>query len=278
MSESINIITKKKITPDNYFDELMKLGEKICVISDEFPCLKLGNFSTSLRGIEISEIENGYEIRICTFASIADYQLFRKSIDIIKKITGGKVEYEGEIINRFDSYKQFDDKWLYSQLEMAIDVSTILAKQSDNPIVYFGMFAPFCFGKKMMKKFGIENNKPNETDIFKIRKYFRDMQWFLEDKTSTKSNLVIQDDDGKQKSISLIAIKNNKVSDFDFISYAEMILFHDLDNQKFAIMPFEESINKIPKEKYSLLDECQMLMKEPLTTDEIRKIIAESQK
>ena len=96
------------------------------------------------------------------------------------------------------------------------------------------------------------------------------------DKTSTQSNIVIKDEDGKQKEISIITINDNKVSDFDYISYAEMILFQDLDNQKYAIMPFEESINTILKEKYSLLDEYQMLMKEPLTTDEVRKIIAES--
>lgn len=85
MSESVNIITKKKITPNNYFNVMMKLGEKICIISDKFPCLQLGNFNTSLRGIDILEIENGNKIQICTFASIADYQLFRKTIDIIKK-------------------------------------------------------------------------------------------------------------------------------------------------------------------------------------------------
>ena len=69
---------------------------------------------------------------------------------------------------------------------MAIELSTILAKKSDKPIVYFGMVAPFCFGKKMLKHFGIENQKPDEFDIFKIRKYFHDMQWFLKIKQVPK--------------------------------------------------------------------------------------------
>ena len=280
MSESVNIITKKELEPDDIFDELDEAGEDICVVSDEWPYLRFGTYEKSLRGVEITKEEKGYEIRVCSFSTFDDYRLFRETIDIVKKMTRGKVEYDCEVVKGFDSYELFSDNWIDKQVESGVDAVRILSNHEGKPVTMYGMFAPFCFGRRMLEHFGLDDgHKPTETEIYKILKYFREMQWRLENLTSTKSHLMVQGENGENdKDVSLIAIKDGKVSDFDYISFAQMMGICDLDNDETALIKFEKFIDIVPKDKVEFLDECQMLIKTPFTADEVRKMIADAKK
>ena len=72
MSVCVNFRTKKQFEPKMLFEELVKRGKRIIITSDKFPCLKLGTHQEALRGIEINQEENGYEIRVCSFANRVD--------------------------------------------------------------------------------------------------------------------------------------------------------------------------------------------------------------
>lgn len=75
------------------------------------------------------------------------------------------------------------------------------------------------------------------------------------------------------KDISLISIKNNKVSDFDYISFAQMVSLCDLDNDDIALIEFTKFIDIVPKEKVEFLDDCQMLVKIKFTAEDVRQMI-----
>ena len=275
MSESVNILSKKTLTPDEIFDKLDEIGEDICIVSDEFPRLYFGTFNKALRGVEVFKDEKGYEIRACSFSTFDDYRLFRTTIDIVMELTLGEVEYYGEFVKNFDSFEFFGDNWIDKQVESGINVVSVLAKHEDKPVTMYGLFAPFCFGKRMLKNFGLDDgHTPDVEEIYAILKYFREMQWRLENMTSTKSRLAVLGENGEpDKDVSLITIKDGQVSDFDYISFAQMVAICDLDNNDFAMIEFEKFIDVVPKEKVEFLDECQMLVKTPFTVGEVRRMI-----
>ncbi|MBR4620215.1 MAG: hypothetical protein IKO46_04470 [Salinivirgaceae bacterium] len=272
MSESVEILTKKKIVPDDFFNALVKLGERFCVTSNEFPCLKFGTLYKSLRGVEVNQEDDGYEVRICSFSTYDDYRLFRVSIDVMKELTGGKVSYLEEII---DSSDYFDDKWIESEMDAGISTVTVLARHENETITLYGMFAPFCFGPKMLDFFGLsDGHMPDKSEMCSIRKYFCDMQWSLEDKVGTQSDLMVKGENGEiDKAVSLITIKNGKVSKFDYISYAPMVAVGDLDNDNVALLDFEKFKEIVPQDKVEYLDECQMLVKIPFTVEDVLRMI-----
>ena len=154
MSECVDILTKNKINPDDFFKELVRLGERICVTSDKFPCLKFGTFYKSLRELEVNQEDYGYEVRICSFSTFDDYRLFRVSIDVMKKITGGKISYLDEII---DSSAYFDDQWIEDQMDGGVETVIALVRHEGQTVTMYGMFAPFCFGTRMLDYFGLSD-------------------------------------------------------------------------------------------------------------------------
>lgn len=91
MSYCANIRTLTKIEPQSLFKALANAGEQIVVTSSEFPCLHFGTFKYALRGVEVNQEEDGYEVRAFSMSSMADYQLFPKVVCAIQELTGGDV-------------------------------------------------------------------------------------------------------------------------------------------------------------------------------------------
>ena len=111
MSVCVTIRTKKSLQPDEFLKYLADEGEKIVVTSKEFPSVKFGTHLQAIRGIEVNEEENGYEVRVCSFSSTADYQLFAKTILALMKLTGGESYEEDDDESKVDNpLEQFGDK------------------------------------------------------------------------------------------------------------------------------------------------------------------------
>ncbi len=127
MSVSVKIRTDKEITPDQLFEKLIGLGDKIIVTSDEYPYLKFGYFYETVRGIEIHKEDDGLEVRVCIYASKEDYHLFAKTIKIIMEISGGKAyidDYDDEEVT--DPVHTFNDEWIDEEMSSGFDCCKIL--------------------------------------------------------------------------------------------------------------------------------------------------------
>lgn len=96
MSVCVTIRTKNILKPDVYLDYLTDQGMDIVVTSEEYPTVRFGIHQEALRGIEVNKEENGLEVRVCSFASKADYKLFVKTVDALMKLTGDKAYLEDE--------------------------------------------------------------------------------------------------------------------------------------------------------------------------------------
>lgn len=242
MSYCVNFITNKQVLPDDIFKKLADEGLGIMVTSDEFPSVKFGIIEESLRGIEVNKEEKGYEVRICSCSSQADYNLFVKTIVAMQELT--KVTgYSEDDEPISDPYTILNQKWIEREKESSWNVVRIFIKQYRNIIVLRGMFGDICIGPKMLANAEISLYPPYDDEKEKwekLTRYLTIYNWRLANLKSTHSNLAVSDNDNKQLGISLISIKDNKVQDFDYISYAPLLGFINLDTEESLIISFKD--------------------------------------
>lgn len=156
MSVSVIVRTKKSIEPMEMLGQLAKKGMGVAVTSKEFPSVKFGILEKSIRGVEVNEDENGYEIRICIFASKEDYELFANTISVVMEMTGGKAycedddEDEGE-----DPIERFNAVWAEKTLEWTFMATRAMVHSNGAQIVVSGLLCDLCIGPRMYNWFKI---------------------------------------------------------------------------------------------------------------------------
>lgn len=286
MSYCVNIISEEQLDPKEILRKIAGKGEKIMAINVDFPSLKFGRMYESLRGLEINKEDDGYEIRICTCSSWADYQLFAVVVDVMKELTNG-IAYTEKDDPIDDPYKKFNKKWAKAEMEANWGAIRALVLHSGSAVVMPGMFTHFCVGPEMLTCRGMKLYSPykeNEEGFDWLTKYFTLMQWALAEKISTESRLAMQDADGNEMGISAIYIKNNQVSKFDYVSYAPLMAFINLDTEESVIIRFENFKKAVQSTDYddthfAGFDEYQMRTCEgDVEIDEIKAVMENAKK
>ena len=281
MSVCVTVETKKSIKPDDFLNKLADSGEKIVVTSSEFPCVKFGNHHTALRGIEVNQEEDGFEVRVCSFASVADYQLFAKTIDALLKLTGGKAyDYDDDDDSLIDDpMAKFNDEWIEKQRESSFMLNKMMSAKYGHEIILYGLFEQFSVGPKMYQGFNIAPNADyDKEDMDSLQSYLVNMQWFLAEKEGTHTRMMIPAPSGDAReglTISAISIKDGKVTDFDYISQANLLAIFNMDDEesKPVLIPFEEAWKILPPDSFRPLDEYQYLRTGEVTVDMVHKMM-----
>lgn len=261
MSICVNIRTEKQFEPKEILKKLADRGERIMVTSDEFPCVKFGTFQEALRGIEINKQDDGYEVRVCSFANKPDLYLFVTTIDTIKSMADAKAYYEND-----DEYEikkpiaELDEKWMDEQLESSIRVNSILVKHFGKPVIMDGLFFPFCYGPYLAKSFDVNLSDSTIEDLCEIQDYLSALQWRLAEKKDTSTRMILPNPNNEEERplrISMICVKDGKVNDFDFVSYAEVLCLMNLDTEESVLIHMEDFWKILPAEGFSFLDDYQ---------------------
>lgn len=279
MSYCANIRTLTKIEPQSLFKALADAGEQIVVTSAEFPCLHFGSFKYALRGVEVNQEEDGYEVRAFSMSSMADYQLFPKVVCAIQELTGGDVYDEANEKPLKDPKKRFGLKWRREQTEGSWNITCALVKNSDDPVIMNGLFAPFVIGKGLLNAYSIDLDNPTGGEDYKRLGYLLfTNQWAVKDMTSTATQLAISNPENKEQklSLSMIALKNGKVCDFEYVSYADLICIMNQDNNDMALARFKYLAHILPLDKFQHIDEWQYVLKEPLTKEDFDDMLADA--
>lgn len=280
MSVCVTIRTKKDLLPNDIMNDLGHKGEQFIITSDKFPSMKFGTHLKALRGIEVNKKDNGYEVRVCTFASTADYELFAKTIASLMELTGGNAfeedDDECEVDNPMDRYGA---KWIQLQHETSFNCTRAMTNHVGCPAVFFGLFCRFCVGPIMFEGFDL-SRKYSKRKMDKLLKYLSSVQWHfvnLED-TSTRMVIPAPDDDCRDLTISAIMMKNGKVAEFDYISEASLFAICDLDNKSVApvLIPFKELWKILPQGVFRSIDEWQYERIGELTADMVREMMAKA--
>ena len=271
MSVCVTIRTKKELEPKQIFDALVKRGEAIMVTSDSFPCLKLGRMQQALRGIEINQEDNGYEVRICSLANRSDHELYGVTIDTLIKLTNGHAFFEDEDESEVTNpLLELGQEWINRELESGFNVNCALMKSYGKPIIMYGLFHEFCFGPVLANSFHVDLYANTTDGMEDMLNYLTDMQWTFADKEDTSTRLAISnpnDEDGNSLSVSLIAAKNKRVKDFDLISYADVVALMDeeKDGNEIVMIHMADLKNVITQKNFYMIDDYQFAKEGKLT-------------
>lgn len=275
MSISVDIITKKQIAPKQILDKLVEHGECIMVVSGDFPSMKCGTMNNSLRGIEINQEDDGYEVRAFSCSSDADYKLFAVAVDVLMKLTDSKViTEEGEPVT--NPYESFGQRWIESQKESSRNVICAMVRHTGSEIVMSGMFFPFCIGINILREFGVALKKPSKKSFGELLNYFVHIQWHYRDAETTSSNLYIRNPNNNSDrplGISLISIENNQLNDFEIVTHSDLVGFVDMDRDETLLIHFEDLRKTINNKKFSRIDECQYRNCGELNVDDVRNMM-----
>ena len=274
MSVCVRIRTNHRPSPDDIFDALVNKGESIIITSPNYPCVKLGNYGSALRGIEINEEDNGLEVRICIFASIEDHKLFAKTIMVIMELSGARAFYEDddddEVLNPIE---RFDDDWISTQCESTMGLLKVMALKHGKPFILDGMFLPICIGPHLFKGFNITMDSNNLLgDSYKLQDYLINVQWTLESKTGTDTSVVIQRDD-ESKLISTVETEGGAINNVDYIIYADLLGLLNSEGAQPIFVPFEKIRRILPQDGFRIIDEYQFERIKEIKSREMWKII-----
>lgn len=280
MSICVTVRTKKKIEPEEIFKTLADRGEQIIVTSADFPVLHFGTHMKAIRGIELNEVEDGYEVRVCAFSSKEDYQLFRNTINVLTEITGSKAYLDNDDDDQIDDpIARFNDEWIEETMQNDVKLHTILSSAYGSPVVIDGLFMKLCIGPKMFHDFDIplkgEHKKENAEELYE---YLCSAQWHFANLKDTSTRLMLNDpaDSSKEPlSVSYIYIKNGEVGKFDYISEADLLAIMDMDNEDNApvLIPFYKIGRILPGGIFRPIDEWQYERCEELTVDMVYEMM-----
>ena len=260
MSVCVYFRSDKSLKPKTIFEELANRAKKIVVTSAEYPCLKFGSHMESLRGIEINQEENGYQVRVCSFANRADLQLYGATVNAMKDLTGAKALYEDDDEQVIDNPTEyFNDEWIKEQLDSSLRINCTLVKHYGKPIIMDGLFLHFCFGPFIANAFDLDLDDPCYEDIHTIQDYLVKLQWVFADKESTSTRMVMPDPENEEArplTISLIYAENGQVKPFDYVSYADIVCLMDKDKDV-SMIHMEDFWKILPREGFTFMDDYQ---------------------
>ena len=274
MSVCVTVRTKKELKSEDILKTLADRGEKIVVVSD-FPSIHFGTAYESLRGVEVNKQENGYEICVCSFANEADLKLYGKTIDVVMQLTGGKAYYEDDDDDEcIDPIERFGTEWMDEQLDASIRINSILIKHNGSPITMNGLFASFCLGPRLLKSHKFNYDDPSVEKCKAIQEDLVNIQWFLANKKDTSTRMLIQhpeEENERPLSVSVISVKEGKVCEFDYVSYADLFCMMNLDTGEMTLIHFSDAW-KIAGDHFQMLDDCQFFREEEFSFDDFEKM------
>ena len=277
MSVCVNFRTKKRLEPKQVFDELLKRGEQFIVTSDSFPCVKLGTYGKGLRGIEINESENGYEVRVCSFANRPDLMLYVSTICALESLAKTKPLYEDDEEQPIDNVEEFlNDEWIEEQMDISINMNAILMKHFGSPIVMDGLFFPICFGPNLAEMFKIDLAAPTKEDLKKVQDYLTGLQWNLKDAKNTSTRMAITNQnnpDDTPLGVSVVYVSDGKVQDFDFIHYAPLFCLMNQDTDEMTLIHIDNLRGILSSEFFDFMDDYQFVKKRELPIEEFKEMM-----
>lgn len=189
MSVCVTIRTEKKIVPKDLFVYLAKQGEKLIVTSEDFPYVRFGSDKQSIRGVEVSEDEAGYEVMAFTLSSIADYKLFAKTVQAVIAITGGRAYYEDE--DEVDNPAEyFNPEWISEQYKSGFDCVRALVGRGSF-MTMGGMFMDICIGPHLLYDFGINKWGCADDRSDALMSYVCKIQWHCAGLTNTSTSMIL---------------------------------------------------------------------------------------
>lgn len=264
-----------QLEPKNFFDALQPYQLPLYVTSAEFPSVHFGIAGEALRGIEINREEEGYVVRVCYYASDADYRLFALTVKAaaallnVAPLWDDYTEGEPVDVDEIDT-----DSWRDKQHQASLSCFCFLTNYYGKAGVMDGLLQTFCVGMHMYEHFKVDVDSDNLDNFRELLDYLVSVQWYLKDKQATSTRILIQSPDGdhnNDKRVSLFALEDPNFAGDQYIAYAPLVAFHTAQDKELLLVPIEHLGEILPAEKVRIIDEYQYELLEPFTKNEIRE-------
>lgn len=277
MSICVLVKTQKELASSLLFDRLAEKGEELLVVSSEFPVVRFGTYQKAIRGIEVTQEEGGYNVRVCVCSSHADYQLFAETVSALADLTGGKAFHEEDYRHSIKNpSEKFNEEWIEKNKKRDFIIMTHMIEHSESPFVIYGLTCSICLGRKLCKTLGIDlKHLRAAEDMNTLLEYMREMQWRMAGLQDTSSRYVLasSDETVQPLSLSMISITGGKVDSFDYVSEADLLYIVEEESGKERFIPFREVWKVLPTEVFRPIDDLQFERTGEVNAEMVRRMI-----
>lgn len=232
----------------------------------------------SIRAVELTKEDNGYEVRILIHSSRYDWSIFRDLISQLLYLTDGKAYLEDDDdtpVN--DVYLEFSDEIIAENLNNDYSSTKVLSRK-DNVII-FCVNRWICMGDQLYKLAGIDDSTPDDDAANLLEKYLLSVQWDRPGHVSTEPPecfAKMRDKDGQMQKVSIYLYSDDNPDRYDYIHYEPFFSIYDADNKDGVVIDYAE-LHKIAPSSWSLFDREQYDCK-PLTRAEFNDFMAKAKK
>lgn len=251
MSHTYKIATSKRIDISILIDELRKKRIAAYAI-DRSPTHLIFEDGFSTRGVDVTEEDYGYEIRMTFFSNANDYLLCNEIAFILCNSLNGTLRDEEE--NEKYIGKLFYDLDISKNINSDVDVLFALLKAGKKDITIFGPIREFTFGTKTIEKvLALQGDK--NAIAYKLSKLILACQYPPENFVPFSNFLRIGDNDDEAYYVQVLTNKKDMVVE----NVKQYAIFNE--GNKPIVIDAKDLSSIVPTE-WELLDDQTMLAKQ----------------
>lgn len=250
MSHTYTVTTNKRIDIADLISELRQKRIAAYAI-DRSPTYQIFEDRYSTRGVEITEEDYGYEIRMTVLANSNDYLLCNQIAFILcNNLNGTLTDEEG---NEKFIGTLFYDLDISERINSDIETTFALLREGHN-IDIFGPIREFSFGERTRKK-ALELQGDKHAIAYKLSKMILACQYPPENFIPFSNLLKVRDQEGEEYYVQVLTNSKDMVIE----KVKEYAVASDTD-EKIFLKP-EQLISILPDE-WELLDDYTILAKQ----------------
>lgn len=268
MSVSVYVITQETVAPLTLRSRVESIYPDIQIPDCGEQVQHFHIPEKSIRPVEVSKEDAGYEVRILSWSSADDWRLFRDLISILQSITNGEIrddDEDGKLI--MDVTKEFSDEEIAKTLEG--DYSLLRTLSSGHEVDFEAVNRKVCAGEHLFAMAGIKEGMDKAQAATLFQKYVLSLQWNRRGHISTRTPACfakVTDKNGEERSISTYLYSNDNPDRFDYIYKEPFFSLFDADKKDGVVIKYE-NLHKIVPSTWVRFDREQYDCK-PLTREE----------
>lgn len=259
MSIVVNLITSKRVERKTLLENIQGIYAPVyCIgVDEDCPTTRFGVFMRSNRGIEVTEIDEGYEVRINVMANKADFDLWRHTIQILSVLVDAEV-YNEDDEKIEDIFQEYDDARIDEIIIHDYKLINVMVKaHHGEPIGIFGLFREAYIGYWLIKHLDIEG-LPAKHAVTIFNQWFNDLNWdtYIKEKEGTSTQMMLREPGSDEnKRVSLYHYDGEDTS-YSYISPAELFCIHDPKADETILMKYDD-LEKIVPSSWERIDDKQ---------------------
>ena len=259
MSIVVNLVTSKRVEKKALLENLQGIYAPIyCLdINEDFPTLRFGVFMRSNRGVEVTEIDEGYEVRINVMANKADFDLWRHTIQTLSVLVDAEI-YDEDDERVEDIFSIYTDERIDEIIAHDYQMINVMIKyHHGKPVGIFGLLREAHIGNWLLEHLDITDlPAKHAANIF--HQWFNELNWdtYIKEKKGTSTQMMLREPDSEESKRVSLYYYEGEDTDYSYISPAELFSIHDAQTDETVLMKYDD-LEKIAPNSWKRIDDKQ---------------------